>query len=331
MAEPLETESFEVEPADAGERIDAYLARVSPLHSRSRLKALIKDGRVRLNGARIEDPNHRLAAGDRVEFALPAPEPAEPRAEAIDLVVVYEDKDLLVIDKPAGLVVHPGAGNPDGTLVNALLHHCGDSLSGIGGVKRPGIVHRLDKDTSGLLVVAKTDIAHRGLSEQFADHGREGPLVREYTALVWGVPKPAKGRIEAALDRDRHNRQKQAVKRVGGRHAVTHYTVKEILSGGVASLVTCRLETGRTHQIRVHLAHISHPLVGDRVYGSGFASKGMKLGDPAAVALGGFRRQALHAGVLGFRHPVTGEELQFRAPLPPDMAFLVERFREGGV
>ena len=331
MAEPLETESFEVEPADAGERIDAYLARVAPLHSRSRLKALIKEGRVRLNGARLEDPDHRISAGDLIEFALPEPEPAEPQAEAIELAVVYEDKQLLVIDKPAGLVVHPGAGNPDGTLVNALLHHCGDSLSGIGGVKRPGIVHRLDKDTSGLLVVAKSDVAHRGLSEQFADHGREGSLVREYIALVWGVPTPSKGRIEAALDRDRHNRQKQAVRRTGGRHAVTHYTVTEVLAGGLASLVTCRLETGRTHQIRVHLAHISHPLVGDRVYGSGFASKGATLGDPAAIALGGFRRQALHAGVLGFRHPVSGKEMIFKADLPPDMAFLVERFREGGV
>ena len=331
MAEPIETESFEVEPPAAGERIDAYLARVAPLHSRSRLKALIKEGRVRLNGARLEDPNHRIAAGDLIAFVVPEPEPAAPQAEAIELVVVYEDKYLLVIDKPAGLVVHPGAGNPDGTLVNALLHHCGNSLSGIGGVKRPGIVHRLDKDTSGLLVVAKSDVAHRGLSEQFADHGREGPLVREYVALVWGVPKPTKGRIEAALDRDRHNRQKQAVRRIGGRSAVTHYTVTETMPGGIASLVTCRLETGRTHQIRVHLAHIGHPLVGDRVYGSGFASKGAMLRDPAAIALGGFRRQALHAGVLGFRHPVTGKEMVFRAELPPDMAFLVEQFREGGV
>jgi 23S rRNA pseudouridine1911/1915/1917 synthase len=331
MAEPLETESFEVEPADAGERIDAYLARVAPLHSRSRLKALIKVGRVHLNGTRLDDPNHRVVAGDLIELAFPEPEPAEPQAEAIELAVVYEDKHLLVIDKPAGLVVHPGAGNPDGTLVNALLHHCGDSLSGIGGVKRPGIVHRLDKDTSGLLVVAKSDVAHRGLSEQFADHGREGPLVREYIALVWGVPKPSKGRIEAALDRDRHNRQKQAVKRGGGRHAVTHYTVTEVLAGGLASLVSCRLETGRTHQIRVHLAHIGHPLVGDRVYGSGFSSKAGILRDAAAVALGGFRRQALHAGILGFRHPVNGKEMIFKAALPPDMAFLVEQFREGGV
>lgn len=325
------TESFKVEPADAGERIDAYLARIAPTHSRSRLKALIKDGQVRLGGAPLRDPNYRVAAGDVIAVAVPEPAPAEPQAQAIEFVVVFEDAHLLVIDKPAGLVVHPGAGNYDGTLVNALLHHCGDTLSGIGGVKRPGIVHRLDKDTSGLLVVAKSDAAHRGLSEQFADHGREGPLVRQYTALAWGVPKPPKGRIDAALDRDPHNRLKQAVRRVGGRQAITHYAVAETLAGGIASLLACRLETGRTHQIRVHLAHIGHPLVGDRVYGSGFATKAAKLGPPAAAALAAFRRQALHAAILGFRHPVTDKEMRFEAMLPPDMAGMVERFRQSGV
>jgi 23S rRNA pseudouridine1911/1915/1917 synthase len=328
MPDPLENAAFRVEPGEAGERLDSFLARRADGLSRSRLKALIQDGHVAVAGRRIDQPSHRVAAGDEIEMGIPEPEPAEPQPEAIPLDIAYEDRDLIVVDKPAGLVVHPAAGNWTGTLVNALLHHCGDSLSGIGGVRRPGIVHRLDKDTSGLMVVAKTDAAHAGLAAQFADHGREGALVREYRALVWGVPQPRSGRVEAALDRDPRNRQKHAVTRSGGRHAVTHYSMEETYGGGIASLVRLRLETGRTHQIRVHMAHLGHPLVGDPTYGSGFRSKAGALPAPLAETVREFRRQALHAGVLGFAHPATGEVLRFDRPPPSDMTDLIERFRE---
>ncbi len=280
-----------------------------------------------VSGAASRDPNRRLEPGDLVEVSVPAPEPADPEPEAIPLSVVYEDDDLIVIDKPPGLVVHPGAGNWSGTLVNALLAHCGDSLSGVGGVKRPGIVHRLDKDTSGLLVVAKNDGAHASLSAQFADHGREGPLLREYDALVWGGPNPHIGVVDAPLDRDTKNRQKQAVTRSGGRHAITHYAVSERF-GSVAALVRCRLETGRTHQIRVHLTHIGHPLVGDLVYGGGFLTKAETLPLELKHRVQAFGRQALHARLLGFAHPRTGETMQFEADWPQDMADLVQGFRK---
>ena len=327
MAEPIETSAFRVEPDEAGERLDAFLARRDARLSRSRHKALIKDGLVRVGGRPERDPNRRLSSGDAVEVTVPPAGDAEPEAEAIPLSVVHEDADLIVIDKSAGLVVHPGAGNWRGTLVNALLAHCGDSLSGVGGVRRPGIVHRLDKDTSGLLVVAKNDAAHQNLAAQFADHGRTGPLIREYDALVWGVPDPHMGSVDAPLDRDSRNRQKQAIARTGGRRAVTHYHLTEIL-GGVAALILCRLETGRTHQIRVHMAHIGHPLVGDAVYGAGFLTKAERLPVELKAAVKAFPRQALHARVLGFRHPRTGETLRFEADWPADMADLVERFRK---
>ena len=236
--------------------------------------------------------------------------------------MVFEDDDLIVINKPAGLVVHPAAGNWTGTLVNALINHCGDSLSGIGGVKRPGIVHRLDKETSGLLVVAKTDAAHKGLSEQFADHGRSGPLVRAYQALVWGQLKNKKGTIDTQIGRSQHNRLKQKVLKQGGRQAITHYRLlEEFASGGdiLASLVECKLETGRTHQIRVHMAHIGHPLVGDPEYGQGFKSKLNKLPKDLAENIENRKRQALHAGLLGFAHPITGEEMVFQSELPEDL------------
>ena len=294
--------------------------------SRSRLKALIQSGHVRVNARAIADPNHRLTAGDRIEVAVPPPEDPTPRGEAIPLTIVYEDGDLIVIDKPAGLVVHPGAGNWHGTLVNALLAHCGDSLSGVGGVRRPGIVHRLDKDTSGLLVVAKNDAAHRALAAQFADHGRQGPLIRQYDALVWGVPDPHIGTVDLPLDRSRANRQKQAVTRAGGRHALTHYAVSETFAG-LASLVACRLETGRTHQIRVHMAEIGHPLIGDTVYGAGFLTKAERLPKDLRDAVAAFGRQALHARILGFEHPRGGEVLRFEADWPKDMADLVQQFR----
>lgn len=316
-----------MEPGEAGERLDALLARRDRRFSRSRHKAMIQDGHVTLNGQPLGDPNFRVAAGDLIEIAVPPMEEADPAPETIPLAVAYEDDDLVVINKPPGLVVHPGAGNPTGTLVNALLAHCGDTLSGIGGVRRPGIVHRLDKETSGLLVVAKNDAAHRGLAAQFADHGRAGPLIREYDAVAWGVPGHHIGSVDAALDRDRVNRHKQAVTRVGGRQAITHYRLRERF-GGLASLLVCRLETGRTHQIRVHLAHIGHPVVGDPVYGSGFLTKAEKLPAELKSGVKAFRRQALHARLLGFEHPRTGEIVRLEADWPQDMADLVERFRQ---
>ena len=315
---------------DAGARLDRFLAtRISDL-SRSRLKLLLLGKQVLLNGKTIGDPAYRVKPGDQVEVRVPPPEPARPQAEAIPLAIVHEDDDLIVIDKPAGLVVHPAAGNHDGTLVNALIAHCGDSLSGIGGEKRPGIVHRLDKDTSGLLVVAKTDRAHQALSQQFADHGRSGALVRGYLALVWGVPEPRRGVIDAPIMRDPKSRERMAVL-PGGRRAVTRYEIHDRYAGKdglpVASLVECRLETGRTHQIRVHFTRIGHPLLGDPVYGAGFRTKESQLTPKAAKAFDQLRRQALHAYLLGFVHPVTGKKLTFESRLPPELSRLVEALK----
>jgi len=314
----------------APDRLDRVLARLWSDLSRSRLQALIRDGRVSVDGAPVLDPNRKVAGGARIALAVPPPVPAEPRGEAIALTIVYEDDDLIVIDKPAGLVVHPAAGHESGTLVNALIAHCGESLSGIGGVRRPGIVHRLDKDTSGLLVIAKNDRAHQGLAAQFADHGRTGPLERAYLALVWGVPERLRGTVEAALARSLHNREKIAVvPEERGRYAITHYDVIEPLppAGPVASLVRCALETGRTHQIRVHMAHLGHPLLGDLVYGAGYKTKANRLSEAQQAALKALGRQALHAALLGFEHPRTGEFLQFESPLPADMAALVGALR----
>jgi len=259
---------------------------------------------------------------------VPEPAPAEPEAENIPLVVVYEDQSLIVIDKPAGLVVHPAAGHENGTLVNALIAHCGESLSGIGGVRRPGIVHRLDKDTSGLLVVAKTDAAHQGLSALFADHGRTLSLTREYLAFVWGSPGRSAGMIDAPLGRHPWHREKQAVVAADkGREAITHFEVDETFGRDkdgrpLVSLVRCNLETGRTHQIRVHLAHIGNPLLGDPLYATGFKTKVSLLPAEARAIVETMRRQALHATSLGFEHPVTGEELMFESALPPDLKSL---------
>ena len=327
MGDLIEKRTFRVEPDAAGVRLDLFLARHADGLSRSRLKALIKARNVAIDGKIADDPNARVAAGTEVALSLPPAEDAKPGPEPIPLNILYEDADLVVIDKPAGLVVHPGAGNRSGTLVNALIAHCGDSLSGIGGIRRPGIVHRLDKDTSGVLVVAKNDFAHRALSAQFSDHGREGPLLREYDALVWGVPKPHIGVVDAPLIRDPNNRLKQAVTRSGGRRAVTHYAVKERF-GTTAALISCRLETGRTHQIRVHLAHISHPLVGDAVYGAGFSTKAKTLPAELQAKIKGFRRQALHARMLRFRHPRTGALIKFETDWPTDLTDLVELFRK---
>jgi 23S rRNA pseudouridine1911/1915/1917 synthase len=319
------SETVVIDDAEAGERLDRVLAKHIADLSRTRLKALILAGEVTIGGGTIRAPGHHVNGGDTIVVTLPPPEAAEPEGEAIPLAVVYEDDDIIVIDKPAGLVVHPAAGHHSGTLVNALIAHCGDSLSGIGGVKRPGIVHRLDKDTSGLLVVAKNDVAHRSRAAQFADHGRTGDLPRGYLAFVWESPLRQKGTIDAPLDRHPRSRNKLAV-REGGREAVTHWTVLERYSGidgkPVASLVECRLETGRTHQIRVHLAHAGHPLMGDAVYGPGFKTKAAHLPDPAQIALEALGRQALHAYQLGVNHPTRKEYLEFRSELPAELARL---------
>jgi len=317
---------FLVAQSEAGARLDRFLAERPELieaHlSRSRIKALIEEGRVVLRGAAARDPARKLAAGDAVTLDVPPPAPAEPQAEDIALDIVYEDDHLIVIDKPAGLVVHPASGHESGTLVNALIAHCGESLSGVGGVKKPGIVHRIDKDTTGLLVVAKTDAAHHGLSKLFADHGRTLSLTREYLAFVWGVPDRAHGTIETHLGRHSIQREKMAVvPESRGREAITHW--EKIADYGVASLLRCQLETGRTHQIRAHMAHIGHPLIGDATYGAGFKTKIAKLPERARAAVERLGRQALHAGTLGFEHPITGEEMMFESELPDDLATLM--------
>ena len=321
------TVTVELAPEDRGERLDRVLARHLPYLSRSRLKALILEGQVELDGTPIDDPGLKLKNTSSVTIIVPDAVDPEPKAENIPLTIVYEDDDLIVIDKPAGLVVHPGAGNETGTLVNALIAHCGESLSGIGGVKRPGIVHRLDKDTSGLLVVAKNDAAHQALSAQFADHGRTGPLERAYRAIVWGRPDRSSGTIEANLDRSNFARDKMAVVRAGkGREAITHWQLEESFGdpkAPIASLLTCRLETGRTHQIRVHMAHSGHPLLGDATYGSGFKTKEKHLPEAAQEALKRLDRQALHAAELGFAHPRTREFMHFVSPLPQDFEDLL--------
>jgi 23S rRNA pseudouridine1911/1915/1917 synthase len=314
------SEKLVVAAEEAGERLDRVLAhRVTEL-SRSRHKALILAGRVAIDGATIRDPGHRVNAGATIAIDLPPVEDAAIAPESIPLNVVFEDADLIVIDKPAGLVVHPAAGNWTGTLANALVAHCGASLSGVGGVKRPGIVHRLDKDTSGLMVVAKTDRAHRALARQFAEHGKA--LRRGYLALVWGAPERPRGTIDKPIGRHPRVREKMAV-RTGGRAAVTHWEVLERYPGRdgapVASLIACRLETGRTHQIRVHLASIGHPLLGDEVYGAGFKTKANQLADEAKSALEALGRQALHAYLLVVEHPSQGTNLEFRSELPDDL------------
>lgn len=296
-----------------GERLDKALSTASGL-SRERIKALMGEGRITLDGAPASQASLKPAAGTSFAIDVPEAAPAEAVAQDIPLNIVFEDEHLIVIDKPAGLVVHPAAGNLDGTLVNALLHHCRGQLSGIGGVVRPGIVHRIDKETSGLLVVAKTDAAHEGLAKQFADHS----IHRAYLAIVAGVPKPVSGTVSGHIGRSDHDRKKMAVlhplnKR--GKHAVTHYRLIEAL--GLASLVECRLETGRTHQVRVHMSSIGHPLLGDPVYG-----RNPQRLRPILTQLH-FARQALHAAELGFIHPVTGVRQSFVSPLPADMAGLL--------
>ena len=326
-------------------RLDRVLAARLPELSRSRLKALILAGQVSITKvsmtkvpmtkvsmtkatvktAPIRDPAYHVGPGDTITIDVPEAAPAEPGPEAIALDIAYEDDDIVVIDKPAGLVVHPAAGHETGTLVNAQIAHCGASLSGIGGVRRPGIVHRLDKDTTGLMVIAKNDRAHQSLTAQFADHGRTGPMQRGYMAFIWGVPNRVRGTVDAPIDRHPYAREKMAV-RDGGREAITHWEIQETFQGRdgkpVAALLACRLETGRTHQIRVHLAHIGHPLMEDAVYGPHFKTKASHLGPESQAALAALGRQALHAYLLALEHPKTGELLRWEAPLPEDLVLL---------
>jgi 23S rRNA pseudouridine1911/1915/1917 synthase len=318
----------------AGDEGSARLDRVLALRlaelSRSRLKALILAGQVAVKGLPIRDPAYHVTSGDTITIDVPEAVAAEPKGEDIALDIVYEDDDIIVIDKPRGLVVHPAAGHETGTLVNALIAHCGASLSGIGGVKRPGIVHRLDKDTTGLMVVAKNDRAHQSLSAQFADHGRTGEMRRGYMAFAWDVPGRARGTVDAPIDRHPYAREKMAV-REGGREAITHWEIREAFNGRdgkpVAALLACQLETGRTHQIRVHLAHIGHPLMGDSVYGPHFKTKASHLGPESQAALDGLGRQALHAYLLVLEHPKTGEILHWESGLPEDLLLLQKTLR----
>lgn len=333
---------FRIAP-DPPARLDKALARDVPEEaalSRSRLAKLIVEGAVRINGLVVTDPRTRTGVGDAVEVALDIVEESHMGAEPIPLDVHYEDEHIIVVDKPAGMVVHPAPGSPDGTLVNALIHHCGESLSGVGGEKRPGIVHRIDKLTTGLLVAAKSDRAHNGLQVQFEAHEVE----RHYRAICYGVPDAGDPRlrgirgtsfeegnvlkIETRLDRHKHERQKQAVLWTGGRHAVTRARIVESFgTTPTAALIDCWLETGRTHQIRVHMAHVGHGLIGDPVYGGRRQVSEKAVGPAGVAAVRGFQRQALHAATLGFLHPVSGEMLRFESPLPPDMQELLSALR----
>lgn len=304
----IQTIDVRLGPAHAGWRLDRALAAAVPTLSRERLKALIRSGAVEAEGQAVRDPALKVRGEEALRLAMPEPAPAHNEPQDIPLTIVFEDEHLLVVDKPAGLVVHPAAGNLDGTLVNALLHHCAGQLSGIGGVARPGIVHRIDKDTSGLLVIAKTDVAHDGLAKQFAAHS----IGRRYVAIVNGVPKATVGTVDAPLARSATNRKKIAiVEGKRGKRAVTHWKRLTMLND--AALVECRLETGRTHQVRVHMASIGHPLVGDPVYGRAGKTHGKILKELQ------FHRQALHAAELDFIHPVTKLRLSFASPMPPDM------------
>ncbi len=310
-------------PAElSGERLDKTLAMLCDQFSRSRIQAMIEAGDVTLNGAVCTGSKNKVNAGDVIKITVPPVIDAIPKPENIPLDIVYQDDDLLVINKPVGLTVHPGAGQHSGTLVNALLHHCAGQLSGIGGVARPGLVHRLDKDTSGLMVVAKNDRAHKGLSDQLVDR----TLGRIYTAFTWKVPMPIKGVIDQPIGRHKTSRIKMAVRGAAARDAVTHYHVEQAY-GTTAAKVICQLESGRTHQIRVHMTHLRHPLIGDVLYGLADQEANSLLNrsgldDAGKQAVLAVPRQALHAGIIGFVHPVTGEDMEFEADLPDDLQVL---------
>jgi len=319
----IETYTQTVDEDKIGSRLDRFLADTWPAISRSRIKSLLLDQAVQLNGQIILNPSYRVKAGDAIEMVIPAAEELDVQPQKMDLNIVYEDEHLIVIDKAAGLVVHPAPGNYDNTLVNGLMYHCGDSLSGIGGVKRPGIVHRIDKDTSGLIVIAKSDAAHAGLSALFEAHN----IDRLYTAIVWGTPNPPDGTIEGNIGRHPKQRKKMTV--VGpntGKHAITHYTTIKRMALA-ASIIECKLETGRTHQIRVHLTSMGHPLVGDQTYGGPTRNKLSRLSKEVQNYTRNFPRQALHAKILGFKHPITGDDLNFESDMPDDMKELVRQFQ----
>jgi 23S rRNA pseudouridine1911/1915/1917 synthase len=319
----LELVELVLGPESAGERLDKALAAALPHLSRGRIQVLMAQGAVTLGGVAATDASAKAKPGQPIVLAIPAPRPAEPQPQDLPLMVLYEDAHLIVVDKPAGMAAHPAPGSPDGTLVNALLHHCAGSLSGIGGVLRPGIVHRLDKNTSGVMVAAKSDSAHQGLSALFAAHDIE----RAYIALARGAPEPGRGTVSTLIARSPHDRKKMAVVRSGGREAITHYEVQRRFgptAKPIASRIICRLETGRTHQIRVHLASLGAPCLGDPVYGSGVPTASVR----AAVADAGLSRQALHATILGFNHPLSGAPLRFESPPPPDMARLEARLAQ---
>lgn len=318
MADPAYL-SILAAPDSSGHRLDSYLAARIGTISRSRVKALILEGACEREGTVTTDPSETVQPGSTYRLTLPPAAPAAPRAEPVPLDILYEDSALLVLNKPAGMVVHPAPGNPDGTLVNALIAHCGDSLTGIGGERRPGIVHRLDKDTSGVMVVAKTELALTRLSAAFAARDLE----RNYQALCWGLPAPAIGRIEGDIGRDPRERKRMAVVTRNGKHAVTNYRILRNF-GLAAALATCRLETGRTHQIRVHMAHIGHPLIGDPVYLRRRPAAAKLLPEPTRTQALDFPRQALHAEILGFSHPITGAPLHFQVPPPEDFNTLMD-------
>ncbi|APH56663.1 Ribosomal large subunit pseudouridine synthase D [Granulibacter bethesdensis] len=318
--DPSQAEITVSAPSDAApERIDRFLAIHLPDMSRSRLKSLIESGAVHRDGQRVRGPAEMVRPGSLYRLRLPALAPATPIAQHIAFPILFEDDDLIVLDKPAGMVVHPAPGSPDGTLVNALLAYCGENLPGIGGEKRPGIVHRLDKDTSGVMVVAKTEFALAALSALFAARDLE----RLYTALAWGVPSPRESDIEGAIGRDSRDRKRMAIVRHGGKPALTHYRTMATWHGAVTRL-ECKLATGRTHQIRVHLSANGHPIIGDPVYLRRIPAVAKSLDQDVKNALLDFPRQALHAGVLGFRHPRTSESLRFETPLPEDMMSLID-------
>ncbi len=319
MTQPGSAVSHTVSDQDAGERIDRLLARSCPELSRSRIQALIKEGHATADGQTITNPSYRVKPGQTLQATVPPLRSSRVLAQAIPLVVAFEDDDLLVVDKPAGLAVHPAPGTPDSTLVNALLAHCGDSLSGIGGERRPGIVHRLDKDTSGLIVVAKNDAAHTALATQFQARDVE----RSYAAVVWGIPLPVSSEIVSNIGRSPHNRKKMAVvSPPKGRKAATSYRTEQAFHGR-ASLLECRLGTGRTHQIRIHMAHLGHPLIGDQTYGGNTKARKKQLSEQQVETVLQFPRQALHAQLLGFRHPRTQNPLRYQSALPDDIIELI--------
>jgi 23S rRNA pseudouridine1911/1915/1917 synthase len=315
---------FCVETTSARGRLDQFLTAQLPEFSRTRVKTLIIAGQVTVNMKPYGDPAFRVSAGDKIIITVPPPQSSKPKPQRIPLDIAYEDNDLIVINKPAGLVVHPAPGHPDNTLVNALLSHCGPSLSGIGGVRRPGIVHRLDKDTSGLLVAAKNDLAHKQLTNSFV----KKTIKRKYKAIVLGVPQPHRGHVNTSIGRNPKNRKKMAVVSKGGKAAQTFYQVEKIFGDKDASLIVCELTTGRTHQIRVHMAEIGHSVLADPLYG-GHRGLRQHSGSPIKIILREFPRQALHAFMLNFLHPTNNEVMEFRSRLPDDMANLVKAL-EGG-